>query len=549
LSIDMKKIISAVLFVFFVVYLLAAVNQAGAATFTVNTGLDSGPGSLRQAVLAANANNEANIINISQSVKEIYLASPVAIEGDLVVNGSGATIRGSRTHRLFHVLRGAVKFDSFTFRDGYSLLSEDGGAFYIDSSFASVEFVNCTFWRNWAGKSGGAVYIYGTGPGTTIFTSCTITNNEAVENGGGVAVAGGSVRFAASIITGNKTSSDDDIHASGGTVSNTSLFNVIGHTNVHLSFPESFHNDLGVRADEVFKTDSLTKINNVEVMELSGATANKAVDKIPASAALSLPNVDQRGASRPKMAGFDAGAFELDPVALTDVALFGPSYIEVLMSENYTAVVQPEGATLDFRHYVSGLEWEVDNPPDRNVITVDDNGLVSALAVGVAELKVKAHGWNAAGNPVVKEDSQIIRVWPEATEKPTVSVSITKKKTEMAVDEQYMIEAEINVTPEHTPYDLKFESANPIIATVEQATPNSKSALVKARYPSEEVMIIAILTASNSKGDAEPASDAYYLTVTEKRPSKGGGGGCQAGGPLATFLAAALFLVMWKRRA
>ena len=539
----MKKFICAI---YFAACLLTAVEQAGAATFTVTTGSDSGAGSLRQAVSDANAND---VINISPSVKDIYLASSVAITKDIVVNGRGASIRGSRTSRLFVVSGGAARFDSFTFRDGYPL-SESGGAFYIDASAASVEFVNCTFWNNWAGQSGGAVYVYGAGNRPTTFTNCTITNNEAAENGGGVAVAGGVVQFTASIVTGNKATGDDDVHASGsGIVSNASLYNVIGYTNATLSFPGTFHNDLSVHASDVFKTpDSLTKINDIYVVELLSAAANKALDKIPEVSALSLPNVDQRGASRPKMAGFDAGAFELDPVALSGVELYGPSYIEVLTSENYTATVQPEGATLDFRNYANGLEWEVANPTDGAVITVDDNGLVRALAVGVAELTVKAHGWDAAGNPVEREDSQVIKVGPVATESPSVFVLLTNEKTTMAVDDQYMLEAKISVIPEDNPYTLKFESANPIIATVEQVAPNNASALVKARYPGE-VMIRVVLSASNSKGTAESAY-AYYLTVTEKRPSGGGGGGgCQAGAPFVSILAAALFLALWRRQA
>jgi hypothetical protein len=496
----------------------------------------------------ANANSESDTIEISPSVRDIYLSSSIAVTGDVTVNGGGATIRGSKVTRLFEISGGTAKFNRLTFTDGYPL-SESGGAVYIDASASTAEFVNCTFWGNRAGRSGAAVYVYGAGYRPVTFTNCTITNNEAAENGGGVTVAGGVALFTASIVTGNKAPVDADVHTEGGgLVSNTGRYNVVGQTNAPFASAGYNDNNVSVPASDVFKTpDKLTTVDGVQVAELLSATSNVALDKIPAASALglSLPNEDERGALRPQMGGYDAGAYELAPVALTGVELRGPSYIEKLTSERYTAALTPEGATLDVRGYPGGLEWSAVNPSDGNVISVDGEGKVTALAVGVATLKVTAHGWDSSGSPIVRESSKVITVGNVAVESPKVSVSITNKKTSLAVDEQHTLRADVTVTPADTPYTISFESVNPTIATVTQTAPNALTAIVKGRYPGE-TMVNVVVRASNSKGTGE-SSDGYMLTVSETAKGGGGGGGCQMGsGALLTGLALAGILILGK---
>ncbi|MDR2137250.1 MAG: hypothetical protein LBO68_03075, partial [Synergistaceae bacterium] len=379
------------------VFLTAAFSEgAGAATFDVTTRANSGAGSLRQAISYANANDEADVINIAPAVKEIYLSNAVEITGDVVVNGGGATVRGSKVSRLFGIAGGTVKFDRLTFTDGYPL-SDSGGVAYIDSSAAAAAFVNCTFFGNRAGKSGGAVYLYGGGNRPTTFVNCTLTNNEAAESGGGVAILGGTVQFDASIITGNRAPSDPEIHrGSNGHVSNLGQYNVVGQTSVQDVF-STISNNVSVPASDVFKTPGLLgTVDGVQVVELN--TNNVALDKIPIANALSLPSVDERGVPRPQMGAIDAGAYELSPVALASVDLRGVSYIEVLGSENFAAVPQPENATLDVRTYRNGLSWSVINPSNAEVLSVDQGGAVAALAEGVATLKVEAYGWDVSGN-------------------------------------------------------------------------------------------------------------------------------------------------------
>jgi hypothetical protein len=510
----------AAIFAWAALWILGSVGMAHAASFTVTSGVNEGPGSLRQAVSSANANSEANVIDISSSVKEIILSSAVALTGNVRVNGSGATIRGSTMTRLFDISGGEVTFDRLTLTDGSSL-SENGGAVYVDSSAATAHFVNCTFFGNRAGGSGAAVYVYGGGNRPTTFTNCTITNNEAAENGGGVAVAGGVVQFTASIVTGNKARVDADLHVSGGIVSNTGWYNVVGQTNAPNFFTSGFYNDVSVAASDVFKTPAaLTAIDGVQVVELLSATNNAALDKIPGANALGLPDIDARGAKRPQMTAVDAGSHELSPVALTGVELDGSSYIEVYTSENYHVALQPQEVTLDVRTYTDGLYWSVSDPV---ILSVDQHGTVSARAVGAATLKVEAHGWDALGTPIVRESSKLVKVGAIALAPPTVTASITDEKPQMTVDSQHTLHLEVKVLPEETPYTITFESGSPAVATVTQANSTSSSAVIKALSPGETLINI-VVSAKNSKGTAT-ASDSYILTVTER---KKGGGGCQS---------------------
>jgi hypothetical protein len=80
-------------------------------SLTVMNNLDSGPGSLRQAVLDANSAAGSDTILFTRSVKNITLTSgELAITDDLEIVGPGArelTISGNDASRVFHVQSGA----------------------------------------------------------------------------------------------------------------------------------------------------------------------------------------------------------------------------------------------------------------------------------------------------------------------------------------------------------------------------------------------------------------------------------------------------------
>src|SRR5215475_8029781 len=81
-------------------------------TFTVLNVADSGAGSLRAAVQAAEANPGADVIEVAKGVKgTIPLTSGEwTITSDLTISGPGANalaVSGNSTSRVFHVAGGA----------------------------------------------------------------------------------------------------------------------------------------------------------------------------------------------------------------------------------------------------------------------------------------------------------------------------------------------------------------------------------------------------------------------------------------------------------
>lgn len=530
--------------------LLGAAHMSGAETFRVTTGTDDGAGSLRQAIISSNANSQPDTIDIDPSVREIRLFSTIDITGNVVVNGRGTTILGSRVTRLFSISGGEVRFDRLTFTGGYPL-SENGGAFYIDSTRGKADFVNCTFFNNSAGGSGGAVYVYGSGNNPTTFTNCTLTNNEAAQSGGGVAIFGGSVQFTASIVTGNRAQADADVHVDAlGILQNSGWYNVVGQTNMSNSFLSQAGNFVAVSPSAVFKTpDKLTVVDGVQVIPLLSVTANCALDLISADRAigLNLPAVDERGASRPQMIAIDAGACELSPVALVGVDLVGGGYVQRSSSEQYSTLPSPAGATLDVRNYQDGIEWTVANPPSGEVISVDRFGNVTGLATGQATLRATAHGWNANGAATTATVTKSITVGEQPLPVPTVSATFDRPKDELSANSEQTLKLNLNIEPKDTPYSVQFESSEPAAATVTRLNSAGTAALVRALAPGTTT-IRATVTAWNSQGTVSATAE-LYLTVTERKSrSGGGGGGCNGGFGIASLVLAGVSVLKGKKK-
>ena len=104
-------------------------SVARAASFTVINTLDSGTGSLRQAILDANATSGADTITFSVS-GTISLASALpAISEDLTIDATGqnVTISGGDTVRVMAINTGqTVALKALTIANGYDLLSGGG---------------------------------------------------------------------------------------------------------------------------------------------------------------------------------------------------------------------------------------------------------------------------------------------------------------------------------------------------------------------------------------------------------------------------------------
>jgi hypothetical protein len=177
-------------------------------TFTVTNLFDSGPGSLRAAITAANTNPGADTIRFAGGLKgTIALSSAsgeLSITGDLTINGPGAsqlTVNGGNVTRVFHVSGATTHLSmaGLTVANGLALpaaflpgLAAFGGGLLNDG--ASVSLSHVVFTGNQAGNgtsyaAGGAIANIG-GAHLTVQQSSFLVNtaNGGTNFGNGGAV-------------------------------------------------------------------------------------------------------------------------------------------------------------------------------------------------------------------------------------------------------------------------------------------------------------------------------------------------------------------------
>ena len=210
--------------------LLSATNTL-AATITVSNGNDSGPGSLRQAIVNA---SPGDTINFAPSVTTVSLTSgELVIDKNLTIDGPGANRLAVQrsTHappfRVFHIISSIVTahISGLTITNGSVVggVGTDGDGGGIRSS-GILTLTDCTISDNQAagtelvGGHGGGVLNEN---GTLSITRCTISNNSAQfvtgssgdcpsGSGGGILnYSGGSLTITNSTISDNSCSIHD----------------------------------------------------------------------------------------------------------------------------------------------------------------------------------------------------------------------------------------------------------------------------------------------------------------------------------------------------
>ena len=170
-------------------------------SFTVVNNLDSGAGSLRQAVLDANSAGGSNSISFAASVKKITLTSgELAISNNLEIDGPGAkklTISGNNASRIFDVQAGTdVSIEGLTITAGLAngdspVYPSSGGGILnlgsltldevvVDSNQAvgdpNVVIAASAIFNSLGGALGGGIEKFG----TLNVTDSTISNNLAL---------------------------------------------------------------------------------------------------------------------------------------------------------------------------------------------------------------------------------------------------------------------------------------------------------------------------------------------------------------------------------
>jgi hypothetical protein len=165
--------------------------SARAATDTVTSAADSGPGSLR-AVIAAAGNGDTVDFDPGLDGQTIMLTSgAIDIDRSLTIEGLGASqlmIDAGHNSRIFTVTGGNLSISGLTLTNGAAL--KEGGAIYTES-VGSLAVSNCTFTGNTAGGAGGSADESNQGHGGAIFVSPSSGPTSVADSSFNANAAGG----------------------------------------------------------------------------------------------------------------------------------------------------------------------------------------------------------------------------------------------------------------------------------------------------------------------------------------------------------------------
>ncbi|MBW4654109.1 MAG: DUF4347 domain-containing protein [Kaiparowitsia implicata GSE-PSE-MK54-09C] len=194
--------------------------------FTVINTTDAGEGSLRQAILNANAIAGDDTITFTGATFEDDIPDTITltsvITSNITINGTGAnllTLSGNNTSRVFFIVSGSVvNINNLTIANGDAGTGFGGG---IENSGTLT--LNAVAIRNSRAASGGGLYSFG----TTTINNSTISGNTATGAGGGIYSAGGTI-----LTVRNSTISGNTGSVGGGILHDNSTADL---TNVTIS--------------------------------------------------------------------------------------------------------------------------------------------------------------------------------------------------------------------------------------------------------------------------------------------------------------------------
>ncbi|MFN0278865.1 MAG: choice-of-anchor Q domain-containing protein [Pyrinomonadaceae bacterium] len=226
---------------------------------------DSGFGSLRAAIISANANGAGldDLIfdfNVFATPRVIPLVSALPdISGSVTINALGANMltvqrTAAADYRLFNIPATGlnIAFSGMTITGG-SVPGGAGGGIYSNSNltltnvrvmgnqsssgggvelaFSNGIFTGCTFDGNSSSASGGAIRFSGFGGNTLRLLNSTVSGNSATNGGGGVTIASFSgdnrLEVKSSTITNNTGGGLQTFTQGAGTTATTTLRNTI----------------------------------------------------------------------------------------------------------------------------------------------------------------------------------------------------------------------------------------------------------------------------------------------------------------------------------
>ena len=251
---------------------LCIVPAAQAATFTVTRLADSGTGSLRAAVAAANAAAGADTIRfqnglagtITLSSGEIVIADSVSIEGPGPAN---VAIAGTPNNRLFRLDRTSGP-RSTTVLSGLTLFNghaDNGGAIHSEDENLIVR--NTLIADNVASNRGGAIWM---AEGDLTLEDVVLNNNAAAPNnqgaGGAIQFTAGTLRLVRSLVSNNSA------NFGGGVRVSSPRANLVIEDSLFLQ-NEAFHTAGGLDAGTMstFRISRSAFVGNITGQPYGGA--------------------------------------------------------------------------------------------------------------------------------------------------------------------------------------------------------------------------------------------------------------------------------------
>ena len=344
-------------------------DVAHGSTLTVTSTGDSGPGTLRQVIADASADD-----TITFSVRGAITLTDgnLVIDRDLTIEGPGAeslAISGNSASRVLWVKGGIVNISGVTIRNG-SIRGSSGGGIFNDGSLTltnsvirdnraterfgggsgggiynafgrTLNLVNSTLSGNSAGIDAGAIHnngllsltnstlssntalddgggIYNTV--TMIMTNSTLSSNTALDDGGGI-WSRGIANLINSTINGNAANGSGGgikIHSGNLILTNNIIANTLVGGDCSGNIISRGHNldsdgscGLSITGDLSNTNPRLgfLKDNGGPTLTHELLLGSPAID---AGNDAFCPPTDQRGVARPQGAGCDIGAFEVE---------------------------------------------------------------------------------------------------------------------------------------------------------------------------------------------------------------------------------------------
>jgi predicted outer membrane repeat protein len=169
------------------IVVFAAIIGLRADTITVTNTNDSGPGSLRQALVDA---NDGDTIDFAVTGTIGLTSSELLVTKSITISGPGAenlSVDGNATNRVFHIgsgktvaISGVTVTNGSAFGDPFSG-DDSGGGIYNDH--ATLTLSNCAISDNSAFTFGGGVY---NDHATLMVNNCALSGNFADNTGGGI---------------------------------------------------------------------------------------------------------------------------------------------------------------------------------------------------------------------------------------------------------------------------------------------------------------------------------------------------------------------------